>query len=177
MSNWTFRFFSPVFLLALLLLDNQLTEMMRSFNIGGFQPVSHLFLIALMYTTLKHQWSYLFIMTLAFGIIYDSYYNGVLGIAAALFPLTALFVYEIGETVFVNRWTRFVTVIIIVFFFDSASTLIAAVTQLADIDFTHFVIYQLAPSLLVNILFALLLQRPFEALYGIKKTETGYKLT
>ena len=116
------------------------------------------------------------IVAFVIGLIYDSYYIGVYGIASLLFPLIALFVYNIRQTVFTNRLTRIFTVIIIVTAFEFLSGAIILGFQISNFNFVDYVIYEMAPSLFLNIFFAIVLQSPLEKFYGIKKAKKGLQM-
>lgn len=176
MNRWAFQFFTPVILFFLILLDGQLSQAFSLLTHNALVPVSHLFLVFLMYSATKHRLSYFIIATVALGVVYDSYYIGVLGIASAVFPLIALFIWEIQKIVFTNRWTRLFTIIIIVFVFETAVPLIEFAAGLIQLSPIRLVTQQLAPTLALNILFAFLLQWPLEIFYGIKKRDTEYKV-
>ena len=93
MSRFSFQFFSPLFLFFLLLLDGQLTHFFTALSGGSIMPVSHLLLIFMVYTVTQHRHSYVLIVGVLLGIIYDSYFLGIFGIASLILPLIALFVY------------------------------------------------------------------------------------
>ncbi|WP_081167461.1 rod shape-determining protein MreD [Lactococcus garvieae] len=168
MSRFSFQFFSPLFLFFLLLLDGQLTHFFTALSGGSVIPVSHLLLIFMVYTVTQHRHSYVLIVGILLGIIYDSYFLGIFGIASLILPLIALFVYNIQSVVFTNRWTRLFTVIIIVAAFQVLSTLIVALVGVVKVDFISFIVRQLAPTLALNILLALLLQWPLEKMYRLR---------
>ncbi|RZI49371.1 rod shape-determining protein MreD [Lactococcus kimchii] len=170
MSRFSFQFASPIILFVLLILDGQITHILTSFSAGIWTPVSHLFLIFLLYSVTQHRPSYILILAAFLGIIYDSYYLGIYGIATLLFPLIALFVYNIQSTIFTNRWTRLFTVIIIVSAFEVFSAAITAAFGFSKLDFVNFVVYQLAPTLFLNIVLAVILQFPLETFYKLKKS-------
>ena len=175
MSRFTFQFFSPIILFFLMILDGQITHLLTGISSGTWVPVSHLFLIFLMYSVTKHRASYIIILAAILGAIYDSYYLGIYGIATLLFPLIALFVYNIQVTIFTNRWTRLFTTIIIVTAFEVFSSIIMAAFGFAQFDFIKFVVYQLAPTLLLNILLNIALQIPLESFYRLRKSHARHK--
>lgn len=131
-------------------------------------PVSHLLLIFMVYTVTQHRHSYVLIVGVLLGIVYDSYFLGIFGIASLILPLIALFVYQIQTVVFTNRWTRLFTVIIIVFAFQVLSTLIVNLVGVVNVNFVSFIVRQLAPTLALNIVFAILLQWPLEKMYRLR---------
>ena len=116
----------------------------------------------------QHRHSYVLIVGVLLGIIYDSYFLGIFGIASLILPLIALFVYQIQTVVFTNRWTRLFTVIIIVFAFQVLSTLIVNLVGVVNVNFVSFIVRQLAPTLALNIAFAILLQWPLEKMYRLR---------
>ena len=159
MSRFSFQFFSPLFLFFLLLLDGQLTHFFTALSGGSIMPVSHLLLIFMVYTVTQHRHSYVLIVGVLLGIF---------GIASLILPLIALFVYQIQTVVFTNRWTRLFTVIIIVFAFQVLSTLIVNLVGVVNVNFVSFIVRQLAPTLALNIAFAILLQWPLEKMYRLR---------
>ena len=173
MSRFSFQFFTPIILLVVMLLDGQLT---RLFSTHVTTVTSCLLLIFLTYSILQHSYHYMVIVAFVIGLIYDSYYVGVYGIASLLLPLIALFVYNIRQTVFTNRLTRIFTVIIVVTAFEFLSGAIILGFQISNFNFVDYVIYEMAPSLLLNILFALVLQSPLEKFYGITKAKKGLQM-
>ncbi|MDR2976657.1 MAG: rod shape-determining protein MreD [Streptococcaceae bacterium] len=175
MSHWAFQFFSPIILFFLILVDSHFSIFLTGIFSAAIIPVSHLFLIFLMYTTLKHHLTYLIIMSVLLGIIYDSYFLGVIGIAAAIFPLISLFLYEIRDTVFQNRWTRIFATVIIVFTFEIFSYGIEFAFGLTSLAPLTFISKELAASLVLNIILATALQWPLEALYQVEKAENVRK--
>lgn len=174
MSRFTFQFFSPLLLFFILILDGQITHILTMLSGGVWTPVSHLFLLFLLYSVLQHRPSYIIILAALLGAIYDSYYLGIYGIATLLFPLIALFVYNIQTTIFTNRWTRLFTLIIIITAFEVCSALITAGFGLSELNFSNFVVYQLAPTLFLNIIFAAVLQFPLELFYRLRKGHKRY---
>ena len=79
---------------------------------------------------------------------------------------------------FENRLTRIFTVIIIVTAFEFFSAAIMLLFQLATFNFGNYIIYEMAPSLILNVTFAILLQFPLEKMYGMtkrKRTLQPYK--
>ncbi|CEN29228.1 MAG: rod shape-determining protein MreD [Lactococcus sp.] len=175
MSRFSFQFFTPLILLGLMLVDGHITQALSNTDMT---VTSSLFLIFLTYSILQHSYRYMVLIAFIIGVIYDSYYIGVYGIASLLFPLIVLFVYNIRQTVFENRLTRIFTVIIIVTAFEFFSAAIMLLFQLATFNFGNYIIYEMAPSLILNVTFAILLQFPLEKMYGMtkrKRTLQPYK--
>jgi rod shape-determining protein MreD len=157
-----------------MLFDGQLTQILSG---NMLMVTSCLFLIFLIYSTLQHSYPYMIIVALVLGLIYDSYYIGVYGIASLIFPLIVLFVYNIRRIVFANRLTRIFTVIIIVTAFELCSGLLVLGFQISTFNFWNYIIYEMAPSLCLNIFFAGVLQIPLERFYGVTKTKKTLRAT
>ncbi|GFH41078.1 rod shape-determining protein MreD [Lactococcus insecticola] len=168
MSKFSFQFFTPVILLLVMLIDGQITQLLST---TATTLTSCLLLIVMTYSILQHSYRYMIVVAFLIGLVYDSYYIGVYGIASLLFPLIALFVYNIKQTVFENRLTRIFTVIIIVAAFEFLSGAMMLVFQISNFDFGNYIIYQMAPSLFLNIFFAIALQTPLEKFYGVTKAK------
>ncbi|MGY3729968.1 rod shape-determining protein MreD [Lactococcus termiticola] len=175
MSRFSLQFIEPIMLFLLLLIDGQLTQVLGHLMSGPYLPVSHLVLIFLIYAVTCHRQSYLVFLGIFLGLVYDAYFIGVYGIASLLFPIIALFLYNIQTVVFTNRWTRLFTVIIVVAAFEVLSAVLAGIAGIGTHDVLGLIAYQLAPSLLINIVFALLLQAALERLYKLGVGNMSYK--
>lgn len=173
MSRFSFQFFTPIILLLVMLFDGQLTQLL---NTNVTTVTSCLLLIFLTYSILQHSYHYMLIVSFVIGLIYDSYYIGVYGIASLLFPLIALFVYNIRQTVFANRLTRIFTVIIIVTAFEFFSGAMMLGFKISTFNFIEYIIYEMAPSLCLNIFFAIILQTPLERFYGMTKAKKALQM-
>src|SRR5574337_797180 len=90
-----------------MLVDGHITQALSNTDMT---VTSSLFLIFLTYSILQHSYRYMVLIAFIIGVIYDSYYIGVYGIASLLFPLIVLFVYNIRQTVFENRFTLILNV-------------------------------------------------------------------
>lgn len=168
MNRWAFQFFSPVILLCLLLIDGQMSRFFAEIFQYEILPIVHLTLIFLIYSVKKHSLTYLLVLGVLLGIIYDSYFLGVVGIATAVLPLIFLFVNEIQTIVFTNRWTKLFTTIIIVFIFELAVYLMQYAFQIVSVNVLVFIVKQLAATLVLNIFLMLLLEKPLEYFYRDK---------
>ena len=70
--------------------------------------------------------------------------------------------------------TGLFTTIIIVTAFEVFSAIIMVAFGFAHLNFINFVVYQLAPTLLLNIILAVALQFPLEIFYRLKKSHGRY---
>lgn len=173
MSRFSFQFFTPIILLLIMLIDGQVTHVLSTAHLT---ITSCMLLIFLTYSILQHSYRYMVIVSFVIGFIYDSYYIGVYGIASLLFPLIALFVYNISQTVFANRLTRIFTVIIIVTAFEFLSGAMILGFQVSNFNFIDYIIYEMAPSLCLNVVLAIMLQSPLEKFYGLTKAKKASQM-
>jgi len=101
------------------------------------------------------------------GIIYDFYYLGVynLGIATMLYPLTIVIMFKLWKHIPNGPVQRFLVFFILIFFLDFASIGMAYLYQLTAYPLNDFITYNLAPSLIFNILAFLFFQKLLERIY------------
>lgn len=175
MSKFTFQFVTPILLFFFMLFDGQMTQVFAGIFPGEITPVSHLLLIFLIYSTTQHKSNYILILSALIGIIYDSYYLGIYGIATLLLPLIVLFVYNLQSAIFTSWWTRLFAVIIVVTIFEAASFAISTLFGFTNTNPLQFVVYQLAPTLLLNSIYIILLQVPINMMYRLQKGKLNYK--
>ncbi|MFV0556106.1 MAG: rod shape-determining protein MreD [Lactovum sp.] len=168
MNRRVFQFLSPVILFCLMLIDGQVSTFFAEIFHYKLLPISHLLLIFLIYSVRKHSLNYLLILGLGLGIVYDSYYIGVIGIVAAILPLIFLFVHEIQETVFTNWWTKLFTVIIIIFLFEIAVYALQYAFHLISVNPLIFIAQQLSVTLVLNITLMLILEKILREIYKNK---------
>lgn len=149
-------------LLALLLtffLDDQLSFYLS--NAFSYRLIlsSHLLLIMLMYAgvSLKGWWPYPFLVVL--GIFYDAHYFSALGLSVWLFPACFYLFRKFANHMLGGRLERFLFLLCLLFTFSMATYGLALVYGLTTYPVTYFVTYDLAPSLLLNALYLLLLQK------------------
>ena len=122
-------------------------------------------LIFILYISINLSENTNFIMLLLIGLLYDAYYFHVIGISTLLLPLAGVVISKYNSVLMSNRVSRFLTVAILVFFFEVATFALANVTHLTQMPFTDFVVYTIAPTMVSNLLFFLLLQPILEKIY------------
>ncbi|WEV44894.1 rod shape-determining protein MreD [Streptococcaceae bacterium ESL0687] len=159
------QFFIPFILLLTILFDGQFSNLLLTLFKATIYPASHIFLILLIYVVLKNSYLYNVLVSLILGIIYDSYFIGIIGIGALVFPLIALFIYHIRVVVHTNRLTRLFTLIIVTTIFEIVSNLIVYLFGLGDLDLVGFITQTLAPTLVLNIILWYILQFPLERIF------------
>ncbi len=88
-----------------------------------------------------------------------------IGIALILFPLLSLLVCQSSSTMLLNKFTRFLSVLILVFLFELISFTFAVFLNLSSLNLQDFVLSSLVPTILLNSLIFLIFQPIFEKMY------------
>ena len=152
-------------LFVVMLVDGHLSNLLTNLFPNNIHLLSHLFLIFILYISINLSENTNFIMLLLIGLLYDAYYFHIIGISTLLLPLAGVVISKYNSVLMSNRVSRFLTVAILVFFFEVATFALANVTHLTQMPFTDFVVYTIAPTMVSNLLFFLLLQPILEKIY------------
>ena len=152
-------------LFVVMLVDGHLSNLLTNLFPNNIHLLSHLLLIFILYISINLSENTNFIMLLLIGLLYDAYYFHIIGISTLLLPLVGVVISKYNSVLMSNRVSRFLTVAILVFFFEVATFALANVTHLAQMSFADFVVYTIAPTMVSNLLFFLLLQPILEKIY------------
>ena len=152
-------------LFVVMLVDGHLSNLLTNLFPNNIHLLSHLLLIFILYISINLSENTNFIMLLLIGLLYDVYYFHIIGISTLLLPLVGIVISKYNSVLMSNRVSRFLTVAILVFFFEVATFALANVTHLTQMPFTDFVVYTIAPTMVSNLLFFLLLQPILEKIY------------
>ena len=152
-------------LFVVMLVDGHLSNLLTNLFPNNIHLLSHLLLIFILYISINLSENTNFIMLLLIGLLYDVYYFHIIGISTLLMPLVGIVISKYNSVLMSNRVSRFLTVAILVFFFEVATFALANVTHLAQMSFADFVVYTIAPTMVSNLLFFLLLQPILEKIY------------
>lgn len=152
-------------LFVVMLVDGHLSNLLTNLFPNNIHLLSHLLLIFILYISINLSENTNFIMLLLIGLLYDAYYFHIIGISTLLLPLVGIVISKYNFVLMSNRVSRFLTVAILVFFFGVATFALANVTHLAQMSFADFVVYTIAPTMVSNLLFFLLLQPILEKIY------------
>ena len=145
-------------LFVVMLVDGHLSNLLTNLFPNNIHLLSHLLLIFILYISINLSENTNFIMLLLIGLLYDVY-------STLLLPLVGIVISKYNSVLMSNRVSRFLTVAILVFFFEVATFALANVTHLAQMSFADFVVYTIAPTMVSNLLFFLLLQPILEKIY------------
>ncbi|KAF1295249.1 rod shape-determining protein MreD [Enterococcus sp. JM4C] len=162
------RYYAPAVFFLLMLLDGQFTRVVGIWSNGGYLANVHLLLLAVLCGCITLPKRFMILTTIILGIIYDSYYIGVIGIFAVALPVTVLCMYGLAKTINTNVFTLFFGYIIFITSFEAISLAIQFIFKLAVIDGSVFITQYLAPTLLLNMGLFVLLIVPFKKLFVIK---------
>ena len=152
-------------LFVVMLVDGHLSNLLTNLFPNNIHLLSHLLLIFILYISINLSENTNFIMLLLIGLLYDAYYFHIIGLSTLLLPLSGIVISKYNSVLMSNRVSRFLTVAILVFFFEVATFALANVTHLAQMSFADFVVYTIAPTMVSNLLFFLLLQPILEKIY------------
>ncbi|GAD46393.1 hypothetical protein ANG6_0888 [Streptococcus anginosus T5] len=152
-------------LFVVMLVDGHLSNLLTNLFPNNIHLLSHLLLIFILYISINLSENTNFIMLLLIGLLYDAYYFHIIGISTLLLPLVGIVISKYNSVLMSNRVSRFLTVAILVFFFEVATFALVNVTHLAQMSFADFVVYTIAPTMVSNLLFFLLLQPILEKIY------------
>ena len=152
-------------LFVVMLVDGHLSNLLTNLFPNNIHLLSHLLLIFILYISINLSENTNFTMLLLIGLLYDAYYFHIIGISTLLLPLEGIVISKYNSVLMSNRVSRFLTVAILVFFFEAATFALANVTHLAQMSFADFVVYTIAPTMVSNLLFFLLLQPILEKIY------------
>ncbi|THE15846.1 rod shape-determining protein MreD [Enterococcus hirae] len=161
----TMKYYLPIVLFLLILIDGHLTRMMISWSNGNYMASSHILILVLMFCSLTFPKRYMLITTIVLGIIFDSYYIGVIGIYAVAIPLLVFVMYAMKSVIHINIFTEFFSLIIFVTGYELFTLGVQMVFKLATVNSTFFITKYLGPTLLLNMLLFALLVVPLKKLF------------
>ncbi|MDR0921671.1 MAG: rod shape-determining protein MreD [Lactobacillales bacterium] len=168
MNPKSLKIYAPILFFALLLIDSHLTNLLEIWTKDNYYPIVNLLIMAFMVATVHLSRRYLMISALVIGLIFDSYYLGILGINLVVLPLIVYWMTRYKELINTNVITQFFTMIIVVTAYEVFTTLLQAIFQLASVDFITFITQLLGPTLLINMVCFLLIIYPLRKLFSIK---------
>lgn len=156
---------TPLVLFLFLFLDGQLSNLFNNFFSIEWHATSHFLLIFMIFVSISLSKQYNLLLFFLIGLCYDVYYFHIIGIAVVLLPLLSLLVCSINTVMLMNRWTRLLSVVTLVFLFEIISFTLAHFLNLTTLPFSDFIVYDLVPTLVLNSLLLLIFQPLFEKFY------------
>ena len=157
--------FFPLFLLISLFVDGQISFLISRFSPSSFEPTSFLFLYGFMLLSLYFSEIASIWLGILFGFCFDVYFLNTLGISFLLFPLLQIIFYHWNQVILLNRLTRFLTFLLTIFCFQLLASFLEIFLIGIKFDLFSLVVFQIAPSLLLNLFLLLIFQPLFEKIY------------
>ena len=157
--------FSPLFLFISLFVDGQISFLISRFSPSSFEPTSFLFLYGFMLLSLYFSDIASIWLGILFGFCFDVYFLNTLGISFLLFPLLQIIFYHWNQVILLNRLTRFLTFLLTIFCFQLLASFLEIFLIGIKFDLFSLVVFQIAPSLLLNLFLLLIFQPLFEKIY------------
>lgn len=157
--------FFPLILFLSLFVDGQISFLISRFCPNSFEPTSFLFLygfmlLSLYFSEIASIWWGVF-----FGFCFDVYFLRTIGIAFLVFPLLQVIFYRCNQIILVNRLTRFFTFLLTILLFQILTNLLLVLFIGIKFNWITLIIYQISPSLILNVLLLLVLQPLLEKIY------------
>lgn len=157
--------FFPLILFLSLFVDGQISLLISRFCPNSFEPTSFLFLygfmlLSLYFSEIASIWWGVF-----FGFCFDVYFLRTIGIAFLVFPLLQVIFYRCNQIILVNRLTRFFTFLLTILLFQILTNLLLVLFIGIKFNWITLIIYQISPSLILNVLLLLVLQPLLEKIY------------
>ena len=158
-------YFFPLILFLSLFIDGQISLRISQLLPNSLKPTSFLFLygfvlLSLYFSEIASIWLGIF-----FGFCFDVYFLNTIGIAFLLFPLLQVIIFRCNQIVLVNRFTRFFTFLLTILFFQFFANLLLIPFNGMNFDMVAVIVYQIAPSLILNLLLLIVLQPLLEEIY------------
>ena len=148
-----------------LFVDEQISFLISRFSPNSFEPTSFLFLygfmlLSLYFSEIASIWWGVF-----FGFCFDVYFLHTLGITFLVFPLLQVIFYRCNQIILVNRLTRFFTFLLTILLFQILTNLLLILFIGIKFNWITLIIYQIFPSLILNVLLMIVLQPLLEKIY------------
>ena len=157
--------FFPLILFLSLFVDGQISFLISRFCPNSFEPTSFLFLYGFMLLSLYFSEIASIWLGILFGFCFDVYFLNTLGISFLLFPLLQIIFYHWNQVILLNRFTRFLTFLLTIFCFQLLASFLEIFLIGIKFDLFSLVVFQIAPSLLLNLFLLLIFQPLFEKIY------------
>ena len=157
--------FFPLILFLSLFVDGQISFLISRFCPNSFEPTSFLFLYGFMLLSLYFSEIASIWWGILFGFCFDVYFLRTIGIAFLVFPLLQVIFYRCNQIILVNRLTRFFTFLLSILIFQTSTNLLLVIFIGIKFNWITLIIYQIAPSLILNVLLMIVLQPLLEKIY------------
>ena len=158
-------YFFPLLLFLSLFIDGQFSFIFSRFIPNQFEAISFLFFYGFMMLSLYFSEISCIWLGIFFGFCFDVYFLHTLGIAFLVFPILQVIFYRCNQIILVNRLTRFFTFLLTILLFQILTNLLLILFIGIKFNWITLIIYQIFPSLILNVLLLIVLQPLLEKIY------------
>ncbi len=152
----------PVFIFIALIMDGMIMNIFSAHLISNpYTLTPRLLLLVLVIFTFFFPKQPLFMYALLFGLIFDSFYSGILGLYAAGFGTIIYLLKKIHKFIIPTAVMMIIIYIIALTSLEIFIFLMYLFLGYAEITFQLFVVTRLGPTLLLNIILFIVLYYPF----------------
>ncbi|MCG4281402.1 rod shape-determining protein MreD [Lacticaseibacillus saniviri] len=157
---------APVFLLVAMIVDGVISQVFAQWLLHpNYTAVPELTLLMLvMLTILLPDENWMVAIAAITGLVFDSFYTGILGINALLMPLVVYVVQQLTPYIFRSALFIGIMDIITLTLFSSADFVMNSFLGYTDVGFTTFIAQHLGPNLLLNMILFVLVYWPLSRL-------------
>lgn len=155
--------FIPLILLTALLCDGLIASVFSNqLYTATSDMVPRLIIICLIVFSFCVDRHYMILFGILFGLLYDSYYVGILGLYTSLFPVIIYLSDKLRKILNPNLLVLVLILIIQISLSETVLYGFYSVIDLTAIDFSVFLANRLGPTLLLNSVFLLVLYYPLK---------------
>lgn len=167
----------PLVLLVMMLLDGVGANIFSPWLIdSGNIIVPRLVVITLVMFALLIESPHIWWISAIIGLVYDSYFSGILGIYTAIFPIIVYFISIFKQNILTNAFTIALMVIVFITFMEFAVFFFYSFLGHANMENQLFIIKRLMPTLVLNTVLYYLLYLPLRNLsYWISGNVKTYR--
>lgn len=144
-------FLPPLIIFCFFLIDGVLAALFsKTFYDGNFVLVPRLIVISFVMMSFYLPRNKMLLYAIIFGLLYDSYYSGVLGVYVALFPIIVYITEKLKKVLNPNVLVVGMVLIINLSMVEGALYLFYQVLGQNTMDVNSFLAERLGPTLLLN---------------------------
>ena len=162
-----FKYSTIPFLLSIIpfLWDGHISMLLNHYFSPELFLSSHLFIIYIFILTLSLPNNFSFLYLVCLGFLYDTYYFKTIGIVIITLPLLCYLLTQLLRYVKRNAYVDCLLAFLFLFLFDSINFAFALYYGFTNESISDFIIYQLSPSLVFNLLMFILIKPIVEKLF------------
>lgn len=157
------KFLPPLLFLLMLIFESLFVQFLPGNLFQGEKiVVPHFLIITLIFFTIYGNQKLGIIYGFVFGLLFDTFYTGILGIYLFLFPLTAYIIVKIMKIVQNNIFTVSFFSLIGVVFLEVVVYEIYNIIGVTTMSFSSFFSIRLIPTLFLNAVFTVIAAYPLK---------------